>query len=173
MKRLALATTILAVGVAGCGSKSSSTTPTNPPTVFTIQLNSGNEVPAITNTSEAAGTGTAIITVNATRDASGTVTGGTIDFNVSLAGFPAGTPIILSHIHGPAAPAGVKASVFVDTGLSAGSAIILTNGSGTYSFTKVPASADQINQILANPTQFYFNAHSQLNPGGIVRGQLK
>jgi hypothetical protein len=173
MKRLAIATTILAVGVAGCGSKSTSTSPSNAPKVFTIQLKSSNEVPPITNTSEANGTGTAVITVNATRDSTGAVTGGTIDFNISLTGFPAGTSIILSHIHGPNAPAGTSASVFVNTGLSAGTAIALPNGSGTYSFTGIDPGADKINQILANPASFYFNAHSVLNPGGIVRGQLQ
>ena len=26
--------------------------------------------------------------------------------------------------------------------------------------------------IINNPAGFYFNAHSTLNPGGVVRGQL-
>ena len=50
---------------------------------------------------------------------------------------------------------------------------MLTNGSGTFSFDGVTASADVITQILANPQNFYFNAHTTLNGGGAIRGQLK
>jgi hypothetical protein len=33
-------------------------------------------------------------------------------------------------------------------------------------------TAEVMNNILANPAGFYFNAHTVLNPGGAVRGQL-
>jgi hypothetical protein len=32
--------------------------------------------------------------------------------------------------------------------------------------------AATINSIVANPAGFYFNVHTTLNPGGVVRGQL-
>ena len=63
MKRLAMALTVsmLATGVAGCGSS----TPTNPSTfkVFTVQLLPANENPPVTNT-EQSGRGTAVVTIH-------------------------------------------------------------------------------------------------------------
>ena len=60
----------------------------------------------------------------------------------------------------------------VDTRLAAGE-VNLVNGAG--SFTKngvaiTPASLAQ--EILDNPSGFYFNIHSQNNPGGVIRAQL-
>jgi copper(I)-binding protein len=108
--------------------------------------------------------GTAVITVHKDTNA--------IDFAVSVNSFPAGSALILSHIHGPNAPAGVAAGVYVNTGLTAGNAPALTNGAATYNLTG-SATADQVTQILANPSQFYFNVHSTQNPGGVMRGQLQ
>ena len=126
----------------------------------------------VTN-SEGSGKGTAVITINTVKDSSGNVTSGTVDFSVSLSGFPNGSSAILSHIHGPNAPVGVAAGVFVDTGLTPGTAIAMPNGSASYTLRAPAASADQINQILANPASFYFNVHTPVNPAGAVRGQLK
>ena len=162
MKRLALAVSILAIGAAGCGSKSTPTTPSNT-TIFTVQLSPANEVPPVTNAENTA-RGTAVITVNSQTN--------TIDFNVSLNSFPAGSAVNIAHIHGPNAPAGVNASVLVSTTLTAGT-VVLTNGSGTFSFSSVSTSADNVNQILANPQNFYFNVHTTQNPGGVMRGQLR
>jgi Cu/Zn superoxide dismutase len=171
MKNLAIAAlAMLGLCTTGCGSNS--TAPTNAPTIFTVQLSPANEVPAITN-AEATGKGTAVITITTTKDSSGNVTGGTVDFNVSLSNFPNGSSAILSHIHGPNAPAGSTAGVFVDTGLTAGTAIPMPAGSATFTLRAPSATAAQISQILANPSQFYFNVHTPLNPGGAIRAQLQ
>ena len=37
----------------------------------------------------------------------------------------------------------------------------------------ISMDAATINSIVANPAGFYFNVHSTLNPGGVVRGQLR
>lgn len=160
MKRLAIAVSILAIGAAGCGS-----TPPSPSntTIFTVQLSALNEVPAITN-AEATARGTAVITIDSAKN--------TIDFNVSLNSFPAGSAVNIAHIHGPNAPAGQTAGVFVGTGLTAGT-VALTNGAGTFSFTQVTTSAANIAAILAAPQNFYFNVHTTLNGGGAIRGQLQ
>ena len=158
----------LALTAAGCGSDN----PTNPSAVkptFTADLKTSNENPPITN-SEAGGSGTATITFDVTRDASNNITAATATFVVNLTGFPAGTPINIAHIH--QAPVGVNGSVVVSTTLAAGE-VTLANGGG--SFTKAGISitpVDLANQIINNPSGFYFNAHSTLNPGGVVRGQL-
>jgi CHRD domain-containing protein len=160
MKRLAIAVTMLAIGAAGCGSTPASPSTT---TIFTVQLSALNEVPAITN-AEATARGTAVITIDSAKN--------TVDFNVSLNSFPAGSEVRIAHIHGPNAPAGVTAGVLVNTSLAAGN-VTLTNGSGTFSFLQQPATAATIAAILAAPQNFYFNVHTALNGGGAIRGQLQ
>jgi len=167
MKRLTivLGVIMLAAVAARCGSSNSST-PTQPSNtvVFTVQLLPSNEAPTPVSNSENVARGTAVITVHKDTNA--------IDFAVSVNSFPAGSALILSHIHGPSAPAGTAASVYVDTLLTAGTAPALVNGAATYNLTN-STTADKIAAILANPSQFYFNVHSTLNPGGVMRGQLQ
>jgi CHRD domain len=174
MKRLAAVAAALMMAAACGSSNSPPTTPTNNtgPITFTAQLSAQNEVPAIGN-ADANARGTATITLKVTRDAaSGNITGGgTISFLAQLSGFPANTGIRAAHIHN--APAGQNAGVFKDTGLSAASPIGLdANGAGTLTFDNVQITQDEATQINANPANFYFNAHSVLNPNGAVRGQL-
>ena len=163
MKRLmiALGVVTLAAGAARCGSKSP-TTPTNT-VIFTVTLLPSNETPPITN-GENVARGTAVITVHKDTNV--------IDMNVSVTGFPAGAVLNNAHIHGPNAPAGTPAGVFVGSGIAGANFPALVNGAAT--FTASPtASADQVAQILANPSQFYFNVHSVLNGAGVMRGQLQ
>jgi CHRD domain-containing protein len=171
MKRLAIPVAIVVtLGLAGCGSNSSTSPSPSTTTVFTVQLSPANEVPPVTD-AEASGRGTAIITVHSDTN--------TVDFNVSVTNFPTSTQIILAHIHGPNAPAGVNAGVLVNTNINSTNPVnagIASNGSGTFSVTgQSPASggADTINQILANPQNFYFNVHSTAHGGGVMRGQLR
>ena len=159
MKRLAIAVSILAIGAAGCGSKSPGSPSTT--TIFTVQLSALNENPPIAN-AEATARGTAVITIDSAKN--------TVDFNVSLNSFPAGSTITAAHIHN--APAGTNAGVFLSAGLAAGT-VTLTNGSGTVSLLQVIATPAQIAAILAAPQNFYFNMHSTLNGGGVIRGQLQ
>ena len=169
MKRLSLLFVTLGVLVAGCGSSSTTapTTPTNP--TFTATLSPANENPAIVG-AEAAGSGTATVTIVTTKDGAGNVTAATATFVVNLSGFPAGTPINAAHIHNGAA--GVNAGVVVSSGITAGQNV-LTNGSGTFTTANLTVTpVDIANQILANPAGFYFNVHSTLNGGGVARGQL-
>jgi CHRD domain-containing protein len=159
MKRLALVSCFAAaLAVAGCGSDNSTSPSTT--TVYTVQLNPANEVPPVTN-AESSGRGTAVITVH--KDSN------TIDFNVSMNSFPNGTVIRAAHIHPGAA--GTAGGVLVNTGLS--SPLTLANGSGTFTFNGVAATADQVNSIVAAPQNFYFNIHSATNGGGVARGQLQ
>lgn len=167
MKRAAAICGIV-IGLGACGSNNSPTTPTNQATVFTLQLKPSNEVPAVTN-ADASASGTAVITITPVRDASGNVTSGTINFNVTMTGFPANSTAIMAHIHGPNATPTNTAAIFVNTNISS-----ISMPSGTGSFNVSPQiTADQINQILANPAGFYFNVHTSLNPGGAIRAQLK
>ena len=136
---------------------------------FRANLTAANEVPPVTN-EESGATGTANITLNVTRNDSGTITAATADFQVQLTGFAASTPITAAHIH--TGTAGQTGSFVVNLELSPGE-ITLGNGSGTITKTGIDVTADNANAIISNPAAFYFNAHTQLNPGGAVRGQLQ
>jgi hypothetical protein len=167
MKKIALLAILTTV--AACGSDSP-TTPTTGPIVFTAPLSAANEVPPVTN-ADANARGTATITLNAPRDASGAITGaGTMNFSVQLSGFPAETAVILAHIHPGAA--GVPGPALVNTGLTPATAVTLADGSGSLNFTNVNVSQVDAQAITNNPAGYYFNAHTPANPAGAVRGQL-
>lgn len=176
LKRLMLIT-LLAVGLTGCDDDSP-TAPANPNViVFTAQLSAANEVPAVTN-AESGARGDVTITFNVTRDGANNINGGTANFVVNLNSFPAGSSWTLAHIHEGAS--GVAGPVRVNTDLSAATAVALTNGSvanhrfdnKNISTNGQPTDVALLNAIIANPSGFYFNAHTVLNPPGAVRGQL-
>ena len=135
---------------------------------FTVAMTAAQEVPPIQGT-EANASGTATITLNLTRNSSNVITAASADFNVTLAGFPAGTAITIAHIH--PGFAGTTGGVTVNTGLVAGE-LTLASGSGSFTKTQPTVTADVAASIIANPQGFYFNVHSANNPGGVVRGQL-
>ena len=132
--------------------------------VFTAQLLASNEVPPVSN-ADLNAFGNVVVVVNTTTN--------TYNFDWAVGGLAAST-IILSHIH--EAPAGVNGPVRVDSGLNAGSIVIpVANGSAVFSKSGIVPATDAAGitqRLLANPAGFYFNIHSNLNPGGVVRGQL-
>jgi len=164
---------VIAIAAAACD-KDSPTAPSDPNlVVFTAQLSAQNEVPPIQG-AEAGARGDVRITVNLTRDASNNITGATYNFVVNLNSFPAGAVWQLAHIHeGSSAIAG---PVRVNTGLAPATAITLANGAvSNQTFSNVTAATDAvriINELIANPNGWYFNAHTLANGGGAVRGQL-
>ena len=172
MKRWGLVlVAVSALGIGACDDDDSPTAPSNQPLVFTAALAAANEVPAIVGP-EAAGAGNATITVTPTRDTSNAITGGTISFAFTVTGLTPTSSVRLAHIH--TGVAGVAGPIVVDTGLSAATAIATPAGSaGFQSPTPVTADAATISAIVANPANYYFNVHSALNPGGVVRGQLR
>ena len=171
MKRMAILGAFMALAVA-CSDDDSPTGPSNTgPIVFTVALSAANEVPPVTN-AENGGRGTGTITFNVARDGSGAVTGGgTANFSAQMTGFPSGTALRAAHIHPGAA--GVNGGILVDTGLTAANPITVNaDGTAALNFASVSVTADQAQQIAANPANFYFNVHTPLNPGGAIRGQL-
>ncbi len=159
MKRLAIVASMLAIGAAGCGGSSS---PTNPSTfkIFTAQMSPANEVPPVSN-GENTGRGTAVITIHSDTN--------TVDFAISFTGFPNGTRLTAAHIHPGAA--GVNGGALIGVPGIAG--LVLTNGAGTFTANGVTTSATNIQNVLAAPQNFYFNAHTTVNGGGVARGQLQ
>ncbi len=169
MKRYAIVAA--AAILTACGSSPSSPSNTLPTTiVFTAALNPANEVPPITN-ADSTGSGTGTFTLNLTRDSAGAITAAKATFVFSLTGFPAGSQVILTHIHtgGP----GVSGSPIVNSGLTAANAIAMPNGSvANQTFANIDVPAADAQKIIDNPNGFYFNVHTTLTPGGAARAQL-
>lgn len=154
-------------------------TPTPSPTpqvkfVFTADLKTSNEVPAIAN-AEATCSGKGTFTLNTTKDASGTITGASALFETDVTGCPAGTEINIGHIHKEVA--GKNGGVVVNSGLAKGE-LTLSGGAGKINKTATVVDAGGLTaaalatDIIANPANYYMNWHSTLNPGGVIRGQL-
>ncbi len=178
MKRVLFAiaaTGLLAAACGGSGSGAATTAPkaaATPQTVyvFTADLAAANEVPPVTD-AEAAGTGTSTVTLTTTKDSAGKVTAATAKFEIVLKSFPATTNITISHIHkGDAKTAG---PVVVDSGMKATEPIVLTTGGTTITKDNLTVTPDLATDIIANPGNYYYNVHSAVNKGGVVRGQLK
>ena len=170
MNRLSALIIGLSIVAVGCGdsspvapSEGSTTTAT-----FTVALSSTNEVPAIAN-ADASGSGTAVVTLIVSRDKAGTATSALANFQITVAGFPAGTTVTDAHIHNGAA--GSNAAVYVGTTLASGE-IAIANGGGSTTKTGINVPVDRATAILSNPAGHYFNVHTALNPGGAIRGQL-
>ena len=164
MKRLSALVVPLAFVAAAC---SSSTSPSNAPAkpTFTATLSPANEVPPISN-AEASGTGNVTITFDTTTSGS-TITAATVSFVANLSGFPSGTTVTLGHIH--KAPAGVSGGVVISANVTSTQ---LANGSGTLTLSNSSPDLAVVQDIMNNPSQYYFNLHSTVNPAGFARGQL-
>jgi hypothetical protein len=92
-----------------------------------------------------------------------------MDVSVTAVGFPNGTALTRAHIH--PGGAGTNGGVFVNVGLADGE-VRFPSGGGSFTKTGITVTVDQANAILANPSGFYLNIHTALNPDGVARGQL-
>ncbi len=177
MKRIAigLAATLALAACGGGGTASQATatptaarttaapTPTPTPAttaVFAATLLSTEENPPIAS-AEATCTGTATVTLNKATN--------TGKFDVEVKGCPAATELNIMHIHRGAK--GANGGVVVNSGLVAGE-WKLTAGAGTISKNIATIDAALLNEIIASPAAFYYNIHSTLHAGGVIRGQL-
>ena len=152
-------------------------TPTPSPTpqtkfVFNADLKSSNEVPAIAD-AEASCSGKGVFTLNTTKDSLGKITAATAQFDLTITGCPTTTEIILFHIHKQVA--GQNGSVIIDSGQKATEPIALTTGSTSSMITKtnITVKPEDAEAVIAGPSGFYFNVHSKLHSGGVIRDQLK
>ena len=170
MRRFAIFALALALGAPACDDDSPTGPSSEGPIVFTAELRASNEVPAVSN-AESSGQGTATITFNVPRDGSGNVTdGGTWNVQAVISGLTNDSFIRAAHIHNGAA--GATAGVFVDTKLTPANQIPTPGGAATINFEGVDITQTQAQAVLNNPAGHYFNMHSPLNPGGVIRGQL-
>jgi hypothetical protein len=129
---------------------------------LTADLNGGNEVPGVVS---GAG-GTATITFNNATNV--------LTYTIDVYNLPSG--VTASHIH--AGNSGVAGPVVINfTVVSTTSNDFRISGTVNLSeFTARAAqginSIDDVKQMLLNE-DCYVNVHSQLNPGGEIRGQLR
>ena len=151
-------------------------TPTPAPTpqlkyTFLADLKTSNEVPAIAD-AEASCAGKGTFTLNTTKDAAGAITAATAQFDLTITTCPANTEITLFHIH--KAAAGANGGVVVDSGQTAAASIVLATGgtAGTVTKTQTTVKPEDAKAIIDGPSGFYFNVHSKLHGGGVIRGQL-
>ncbi|HMD35122.1 MAG TPA: CHRD domain-containing protein [Vicinamibacterales bacterium] len=173
MKRLCVLSAAIVFAVS-CGSSSSSSAPSATPTTkptLVATLSPGNEIPPISGP-ESTGSGTVAVVWDTTTDSAGNITTAKVNFSVSLTGFPPGISINVAHIHQGASTC-ASCGVVVSTTLSAADQL-KSDSVGAVTFAKNGISVDAAlaQQIIANPSGFYFNVHSQSNPGGVARGQL-
>ena len=131
-------------------------------------MSPANETPAITN-GESVGSGDVTIDFNITRDASGTITTASTNFAVNMKNFPSTAVVNIAHIH--TGVTGVAGPILVNTTVNPGE-VVLTTGSGTFTRVGITMPAATAQSIVDNPAGFYFNVHTTLNPGGVMRGQL-
>lgn len=139
---------------------------------FKTAMTTANEVPPVTGVDTAA---TGWVTAAVTRDANGTLTGGTVTFDVNFTNTGAITFTGL-HIHHPA-PAGVNAGVAINTGINATNNVQSTTGNGniTRVVTVDPANATAmaaLSALITAPDTAYINLHSTQFGGGVVRSQI-
>jgi CHRD domain len=134
--------------------------------VLQARLNPLEENPPVTN-SRTLGTGTVIVRYD--RPTTGPKKA-TFLISIDLTTGEAGT-IRIAHIH--RGVLGANGPVVIDFALTA---TPTTAGGNTHIESQfevtLPATLAIVDEILANPSGFYFNVHSVLNPGGVVRGQL-
>ncbi|MDP9245456.1 MAG: CHRD domain-containing protein [Chloroflexota bacterium] len=148
-------------------------TPTPSPAntfVFTADHSPANENPAIAY-AEASGSGTATVTLFTAKDSTGKLIGANAKFEIVLKGFPSTTMITISHIH--KGDAKTNGGVVVDSTMKATEPITLTTGGTSITKDNLAVAADLAADIIANPGNYYYNVHSQVHPGGVVRAQLK
>lgn len=129
----------------------------------------GEEVPPIADLNASAA---AQALVAALRNDAGTVTAGTVIFNVSPV-FPGATTFTGLHIH--EGPAGQNGPVRIDSGIRADSLVVVPGGiANIYRIAPVTSAAGlaALNGLLLNPANYYLNLHTTVNPGGAVRAQM-
>ena len=61
----------------------------------------------------------------------------------------------------------------IDSGMKAASPIALTTGGTSITKDNLTVDPALATDIIANPGNYYYNVHSMVHGGGVVRGQLK
>jgi hypothetical protein len=131
-------------------------------------LTPSNEVPPLPATVQ--GSGTATVVINLKRDPNGDAASAFVDFIVN-ADFGSAETIRAMHIHrgdsSISGPVVLDSSFGDETDVAAGS----TSFARRVEFV-TSADLEVIEEVIADPSEFYLNVHTASAPGGIMRGQL-
>ena len=141
--RTALACSLLALGLAGCGHMR----PSQRVQIYEAAMSGAQEVPPVAT----AGSGQAEVQLDELTQV--------IRWKVSYSGLSG--PVTGAHIHGPAGP-GANAGVAV--GFSGNLSASPIQG-------EMKLTPEQVTQLTSG--QWYVNLHTPANPGGEIRGQLR
>ena len=141
--------------------------------IFLAVMQPSNEVPAITDTSSAS----AIIYLHAIVDNAGAVVSGSVDFDISTKFSGAVTATGL-HIHNAAA--GVNGPIVIPTDVNGTDKSLAIDATGRmriqkqvqFPTTSPAVAVSTIQDMAANPQNYYVNIHTTVSPGGAMRGQL-
>src|SRR5262249_31885663 len=139
--------------------------------IFRPAMSPANENPAVNIDAE----GAALVEVSVNRDPqTGAIVSGTVVFDVDYR-FPAPVTITGLHIHNGAV--GEHGPVVIDTGTNSTTTAVanVTRGNifRVVEITSSNATAlAALNGLFTDPTQYYINMHTTVNPGGVIRGQL-
>ncbi len=136
---------------------------------FRAVLSPANEVPAVTGLA-VSGMGTVLLHV--VRDSSGKIVSASTDFNTSYS-YPGDVTFTGMHVH--KGNAGENGPVTINSNTAsvddpAGRGSLVRQG---FTAATDAAGLDTVNGMLANPSGFYLNVHTTINPGGVMRGQLQ
>lgn len=138
---------------------------------YPLLMDPDQEIPFVTRLEA---DGTATITVYSSRNAAGAVSSATVVFDVTHE-FPGSTTFTGLHIHSGAP--GVAGPVVINTGIGGAATVTDADGAGNlYRLVDVSAlnatALAAVQGLLTNPTGYYLNLHTSVNPGGAVRGML-
>jgi hypothetical protein len=149
---------LVATGAAGAKHKPKAVT------VYKLRLDPKQEVPTIHGLKAHAD---GSLTLDVTRDASGTITSGNVVFYFNY-DFPGAVTITGLHVH--QAPKHVNGAIVISSGVSS---IIDADGEGNVTAVVTGVLPSLLQSILSNPKAFYVNLHTTTYPGGSMRDQLK
>lgn len=132
-----------------------------------VLMSPANEVPPIAGLTASAGME---VTINITRDGTGAITSATARFLGSVT-FPGSITVTGLHIH--EGVTGANGGVRIDSGLSAANPLAFANGTGLIDRTSnAITDTALLTRLLTNPTGFYVNLHTSVNPAGALRAQI-
>ncbi len=113
--------------------------------------------------------GTVAVTINITRSGTGAITAATMNFRGTFS-FPSSVSVVGFHIH--ESPVNANGPIRFDTGVNTGSAIFFATGTGFIDLNTVSVDLTILQRLLSNPSGFYVNLHTSVNPAGAIRGQI-
>ncbi|HEY7923498.1 MAG: CHRD domain-containing protein [Burkholderiales bacterium] len=150
------------------GTTATTTTATN----VTAQLLPSKVIPPVTG-GESGGSGTVTITLHVTKDASGKTTTATADFHATVNGFPVDSLFTAAHVHRGDAACSAPCPVVIDTTAITAPGVLFATRSGSIDKLGVTVNpATLADELLSNPSAFYFDVHTASNQNGVARGQL-